>query len=309
MHTKTGVITTVGGIGAGQSATNTAADAVGSGPEFTVTFTTNPGVLKSIEVDTENILNTGVADYWVANSRQGQFNSRYSTNLGRVNTLKYGSTKLYTNTDLTGLVVGATTTTAASLVKVGGQEFQVVGENAAFLTLSEPFLGNSIGATLTATGAELGSSHTYGAHGNIACTNCVSAFDAATNVITNAPGTGDLSHASFEGTWIKLTSAAANIGVRSEAQISAGTLQKTCQGKILSSTGTSTTLAPGHNCISFTLADVSFTVAKGMFVPAVTTGAASTHKAAEISVAGVDTDIVVQHLQSGAALSVGGCSF
>jgi hypothetical protein len=46
-----------------------------------------------------------------------------------------------------------------------------------------------------------------------------------------------------------------------------------------------------------------------MFVPAVTTGDASTHKAAEISVAGVDTDIVVQHLQSGAALSVGGCSF
>merc|ERR1719409_2607182 len=123
MYSKTGSITTVGGIGAGQHGTDAATGAglgttgsngatantatgVGSGPEFTVTFTTNPGILKSIEVDTENILNTGVADYWVANSRQGQFHSRYSTNLGRVNTLLYGSTKLYTNTDLTGSVVG-----------------------------------------------------------------------------------------------------------------------------------------------------------------------------------------------------------
>jgi hypothetical protein len=322
-------ITKTGGIGAGKSGSDTAVGAglgttgthtttatagaalpngVGSGPEFTVTFTTNPGILKSIELDTRGILNQGVDDYWVANSRQGQFNSRYSKNLGRVNTLMYGSTKLFTNTDLTGEVTGGTTT-ASSLVKVGGQEFQVVAENAAFLTLSEPFLGASIQATLTATGAELGSSHTYAAHGNIVCTNCATAFDAATNTITETATNGGYTHASFVGTWIELTDAgtpAVNIGAQSAAQISSGTLQSSCQGKILSSAGGSTVLAPGHNCVGFTGQTVEIKVAKGQFVAAVTGGS---NKAAEVSVVGVDTEIVVQHLQSGAALSVGGCSF
>ena len=69
------------------------------GPEYTVTFSTNPGILKSIELDTREINNPGSPDYWVANTRQGQFSSRYSNNLGRVNTLKYGSKFLYTNSD------------------------------------------------------------------------------------------------------------------------------------------------------------------------------------------------------------------
>jgi hypothetical protein len=328
MQSKTGTITTVGGIGAGahgtdsatgaglgstgaSGATATAADGVGTGPEFTVTFTTNPGVLKSIELDTENIGNIGVADYWVANSRQGQFDSRYSTNLGRINTLKYGSTKLYTNTDLTSNVVGGTGTTVSSLVKVGGQEFQVVGENAAFLTLSEPFLGGSIEATLTATGAELGSSHTYAQHGTVAFPGT----SAATSVKTFVPSSNTLTHDAvatnsfnvandaFVGTWIQVTSAATNIGNV------AGVAQRSCQGKILSATATTTVLAPGHTCIAFggggALADAKIDVAGGHFKAKDTGGT----QAAEISVVGVDTAIVVQHLQSNAALSVGGCSF
>merc|ERR1719482_2635866 len=57
------------GAGLGTQGTNGAA----YGNEFTVTFSSNPGIL----------------EYWVANVRQGQFSSRYSTNLGRVNTLIY----------------------------------------------------------------------------------------------------------------------------------------------------------------------------------------------------------------------------
>merc|ERR1712054_467404 len=139
---------------------------------------TNPGILKTIELDTAQITNTGVTDYWVANMRQGQFNSRYSQNLGRINTLIYGSNYLYTNEDISGSVP------ANTLVKVGGQEFMVEdysgtiptgGGNFAYdgaaagataagtqftdpsksfrLTLSEPFLGTSIIPVLTDTGA------------------------------------------------------------------------------------------------------------------------------------------------------------
>merc|ERR1711881_612459 len=123
------------------------------GPEFTITFSTNPGILKTIELDTAQVTNTGVTDYWVANMRQGQFNSRYSTNLGRVNTRIYGSKYLYTNEDLSVSAAGNT------LVKVGGQEFMVESpdttsgnvydssvdtSNKFRLTLSEPFLGTSI---------------------------------------------------------------------------------------------------------------------------------------------------------------------
>merc|ERR1712167_430964 len=121
--------------------------------------------------------NTGVTDYWVANMRQGQFNSRYSQNLSRINTLIYGSKYLYTNEDISGSVP------ANTLVKVGGQEFMVedysgslsgagnfaydgqtaggTASGTAFtdpsksfrLTLSEPFLGTSIIPVLTDTGA------------------------------------------------------------------------------------------------------------------------------------------------------------
>jgi len=118
-----------------------------TGNEFTITFKTNPGILKALEVDTRGITNGGNPDYWVANMRQGQFKSRYTTNLGRVQALAYGSTKVFTNTDLTASVVAT-----SSLVKVGGQEFLVAAEGAYFLTLSEPYLGAAISPTLTNTG-------------------------------------------------------------------------------------------------------------------------------------------------------------
>merc|ERR1711968_427440 len=171
-----------GGLGAGSSdSTNSQGVGIGTfhdyGPEFTITFSTNPGILKTIELDTAQITNTGVTDYWVANMRQGQFNSRYSQNLGRINTLIYGSKYLYTNEDISGSVA------ANTLVKVGGQEFMVEDysgvlsgagnfaydgqaangspDTTAFtdpsksfrLTLSEPFLGTSIIPVLTDTGA------------------------------------------------------------------------------------------------------------------------------------------------------------
>jgi hypothetical protein len=182
MQSAAGELTKTGGIGAGSSdSTNSQGVGIGTfhdyGPEFTITFSTNPGILKTIELDTAQITNTGVTDYWVANMRQGQFNSRYSQNLGRINTLIYGSKYLYTNEDLSGSVA------ANTLVKVGGQEFMVEDysgvlsgagnfaydgqaangspDTTAFtdpsksfrLTLSEPFLGTSIIPVLTDTGA------------------------------------------------------------------------------------------------------------------------------------------------------------
>merc|ERR1712100_63584 len=182
MQSAAGELTKTGGIGAGSSdSTNSQGVGIGTfhdyGPEFTITFSTNPGILKTIELDTAQITNTGVTDYWVANMRQGQFNSRYSQNLGRINTLIYGSKYLYTNEDLSGSVA------ANTLVKVGGQEFMVEDysgvlsgagnfaydgqalngspDTTAFtdpsksfrLTLSEPFLGTSIIPMLTDTGA------------------------------------------------------------------------------------------------------------------------------------------------------------
>jgi hypothetical protein len=167
MQSISGELTKTGTVGAGSSdSTNSQGVGIGTlhdyGPEFTITFSTNPGILKTIELDTAQVTNTGVTDYWVANMRQGQFNSRYSTNLGRVNTLIYGSKYLYTNEDLSVSAAGNT------LVKVGGQEFMVESpvttsgnvydssvdtSNKFRLTLSEPFLGTSIIPVLTDTGA------------------------------------------------------------------------------------------------------------------------------------------------------------
>jgi hypothetical protein len=195
-----GELTKTGTIGAG-STDNVGSRGVGigtwhgHGPEFTITFSTNPGILKTIELDTRQITNTGVTDYWVANMRQGAFNSRYSTNLGRINTLIYGSKYLYTNEDLSGSV------SANSLVKVGGQEFivddyqhtvtvdaggvvnyapyssastaadVVTDPSKSFrLTLSEPFLGTSIIPVLTDTGAVATAINTGGANVNLAGT-------------------------------------------------------------------------------------------------------------------------------------------
>jgi hypothetical protein len=145
--TKTGTIgqgaesTTISGstqnIGAGLGATGE--DGVGYGPEFTVTFSTNPGILKSIELDTREINNKGTPEYWVANVRQGQFHSRYSHNLGRVNTLIYGSKLLYTNSDW------STAAPQNTMVKIGGQEAVVAATPGAHaIELSEPYLGASI---------------------------------------------------------------------------------------------------------------------------------------------------------------------
>merc|ERR1711959_786866 len=102
------------------------------GNEFTVTFSSNPGILKSIELDTREINNPGSPEYWVANVRQGQFASRYSTNLGRVNTLKYGSKLLYTNSDWSG----ASNAAVGTLVKIGGQEARVTAADAHMISLS-----------------------------------------------------------------------------------------------------------------------------------------------------------------------------
>merc|ERR1711865_1081403 len=88
------------------------------------TFSTNPGILKTIELDTRQVTNPGTTDYWVANSRQGQFQSRYSSNLGRINTLRYGSKLLYTNPVLTDTGSMATSFASAALNMVtsaGGQ--------------------------------------------------------------------------------------------------------------------------------------------------------------------------------------------
>merc|ERR1719181_2139134 len=73
-----GTITTDGCIGAGV-ATNGAsvgaglgaqgAAGVSYGSEYTITFKSNPGVLKGIELDTRNVNNPGSPEYWVANSR------------------------------------------------------------------------------------------------------------------------------------------------------------------------------------------------------------------------------------------------
>merc|ERR1719197_1674442 len=122
---------TMGG-GAGTS------DTIGYGPEFTITFSTNPGVLKTIELDTRQVTNPGKTDYWVANARQGQFSSRYSTDVGRINTLRYGSKLLYTNDD------HRTNVPVNTLVKVGGQETVITAVSTYSVTLFDPFLGTSV---------------------------------------------------------------------------------------------------------------------------------------------------------------------
>jgi hypothetical protein len=134
------LVGTDGGVGFGTwgNPTSDAADPVGYGPQFTITFSTNPGVLKTIELDTRQVTNPGVTGCWVAKDRQGQFSSRYSTNVGRVNTLRYGSKLLYTSTDW------RTTVPQDTLVKIGGQETIVTAVQSSVITLHDPFLGTSI---------------------------------------------------------------------------------------------------------------------------------------------------------------------
>jgi hypothetical protein len=136
------------------------------GPEFTITFVTNPGILKTIELDTRQVTNPSTTDYWVASIRQGEFATRYSSNLGRVNALRYGSKLLYTNIDLTAAV------TTSTPLKVGGQEFGVAADPLDYvITLNEPFLGASIIPVLTDTGSK-----------------ATSLAEAALDMITSAAG-------------------------------------------------------------------------------------------------------------------------
>merc|ERR1719281_664746 len=157
MQSAAGELTKTGGIGAGSSdSTNSQGVGIGTfhdyGPEFTITFSTNPGILKTIELDTAQITNTGVTDYWVANMRQGQFNSRYSQNLGRINTLIYGSKYLYTNEDITGSVTSGNYAYDGAAADATTASFTDPSKSFR-LTLSEPFLGTSIIPVLTDTGA------------------------------------------------------------------------------------------------------------------------------------------------------------
>merc|ERR1711871_772002 len=115
-----------------------------------ITFKTNPGILKSIEIDTRAVNNPGRPDYWVANARQGQFASRYTKNLGRIQVLQYGSKHLYTNNDLTTAANGGVA--QHTLVKVGGQEFRVHEAKTNKLILDEPYLGASIQPVTVDTG-------------------------------------------------------------------------------------------------------------------------------------------------------------
>eukprot|EP00937_MAST-01D_sp_MAST-1D-sp2_P003281 g3281.t1 len=137
----------VGETGAGLGARGSMGTA--HGVEYTVRFTSNPGVLKSLEVDTQQVNNPGTADYWVADQRKGQFSTRYTTSLGRVNNIEHGSNLLYTNDDLSGHV------TTNTMIKVGGQEFRVTAIDWYKLTLSEPYVGGQILPVLTDTGVSV----------------------------------------------------------------------------------------------------------------------------------------------------------
>jgi hypothetical protein len=124
------------------------------GVEYTITFKTNPGVLKTIELDTRQVANAGNPDYYVANSRQGQFSSRYTTTGGRVQMLRYGSKLMYHNNNVQGGVNANTANPTNTLVKVGGQEVLItaVDSTANMFTLSSAYLGASIEPVTIDTG-------------------------------------------------------------------------------------------------------------------------------------------------------------
>jgi len=148
-----GVYSTTGGFGGGAEGDGAGLGTRGDyGSEFTVTFVSNPGVLKSIGLDTEGVTNPGEGEYWVANARAGEFSTRYTVNVGAVNTLKYGKKYLFTNSDWSAASF-ANTVAANDLVKVGGQEFRVTGIDSNRIVLDNPYLGASIVPALTDTGA------------------------------------------------------------------------------------------------------------------------------------------------------------
>jgi|EP00935_MAST-01C_sp_MAST-1C-sp1_P002270 hypothetical protein len=143
-----------GGTGAGSFSATTGAglgtemsDAGGKlGHEFTITFNSNPGLLKAIEIDTRQLTAPGNPDYWTAQQRAGQFSTRYSTLIDKVVACMYGSTKLYASNDMSGWMP------AGTLVKVGGQELRVEAINEHVVTFGEPYLGQNIMPALSDTG-------------------------------------------------------------------------------------------------------------------------------------------------------------
>jgi hypothetical protein len=173
-----GTHATTGGMGMGAEGSGTGLGARGMngvphGVEYTIQFSTNPGILRSLEVDTDLVTASPTSDHWIANQRQGTFASRYSVNAGRVNTMMHGSKLLYTNGDM------SRATPVNTMVKVGGQELRVVGvsSSAYRLEMSEPFLGASIVPILTDTKVVVS------ALGEVTpCATCATAF--ATNAIT-----------------------------------------------------------------------------------------------------------------------------
>jgi hypothetical protein len=152
------------------------------GPEFTVSFKTNPGLLKSLEVDTSLINNPGSPDYWVTNIHQGQFSSRYSVNIGRVNTLMHGSKLLYSNRDWGGTTYAA----ANTAIKVGQQEFRVAASHRHMLQLSEPYLGASILPILTDVGVVSSALDTSPAGKDVLTINAPGTTIIANNLRTGA---------------------------------------------------------------------------------------------------------------------------
>merc|ERR1711871_20638 len=150
--TDGGVYSTTGGFGGGAEGDGAGLGTRGEyGSEYTITFVSTPGVLKSIELDTGNVNNPGQPEYWVANARAGEFSTRYTVNVGAINTLKYGKKYLFTNDDWTASSF-AHTVAANDLIKVGGQEFRVTGADANRIVLDNPYLGASILPALTDTG-------------------------------------------------------------------------------------------------------------------------------------------------------------
>jgi len=149
-----GTHATTGGIGQGaEGSSGTGLGARGEkgvphGVEYTITFNNNAGMLRALEVDTELVTAFPTSEHWVANQRQGTFASRYSVAAGRVNTMMHGSTRLYTNADMTQ------TAPANKMIKIGGQEMRVISASSTSyqLLMSEPFLGASILPILTETG-------------------------------------------------------------------------------------------------------------------------------------------------------------
>lgn len=171
MASNTGLLEDDGGVGAGTmhdfgAGIGTEGGTSTGGVEFTITFSTNPGLLKAIEIDTRQVTAPATADFWTASQRVGQFSTRYTTLIDKVAACKYGSTKLYPSNDMTSWAP------AGSVVKIGGQELRVETVKEHVITFGEPYLGPDILPSLRPTSVT------------------ATAFNAATNILViTAPKT------------------------------------------------------------------------------------------------------------------------